>query len=146
MLILHFFTRKQLTLKNGSNYQRSRTMQTVRQRLHETCEKMHETRQKRFCFYSCLLFFGITLFMLLKFLAISSRVFVTSFLVASFLDIKENLNFVNSVHIYCFNFFSKLVGFLLSFCFENSFTTSFVEAQSSLLHTSSSESLMWSSS
>lgn len=146
MLILHFFTRKQLTLKNGSNYQRSRTMQTVRQRLHETCEKMHETRQKRFCFYSCLLFFGITLFMLLKFLAISSRVFVTSFLVASFLDIKENLNFVNSVHIYCFNFFSQLVGFLLSFFFENSFTTSFVEAQSSLLHTSSSESLMWSSS
>lgn len=146
MLILHFFTRKQLTLKNGSNYQRSRTMQTVRQRLHETCEKMHETRQKRFCFYSCLLFFGITLFMLLKFLAISSRVFVTSFLVASFLDIKENLNFVNSVHIYCFNFFSQLVGFFLSFWFENSFTTSFVEAQSSLLHTSSSESLMWSSS
>ena len=146
MLILHFFTRKQLTLKNGSNYQRSRTMQTVRQRLHETCEKMHETRQKRFCFYSCLLFFGITLFMLLKFLAISSRVFVTSFLVASFLDIKENLNFVNSVHIYCFNFFSQLVGFFLSFYFENSFTTSFVEAQSSLLHTSSSESLMWSSS
>ena len=80
--------------------------------------------------------------MLLKFLAISSRVFVTSFLVASFLDIKENVNFVNSVHIYCFNFFSQLVGFLLSFCFENSFTTSFVEAQSSLLHTSSSESLM----
>lgn len=146
MLILHFFTRKQLTLKNGSNYQRSRTMQTVRQRLHETCEKMHETRQKRFCFYSCLLFFGITLFMLLKFLAISSRVFVTSFLVASFLDIKENLNFVNSVHIYCFNFFSQLVGFFLSFYFENSFTTSFVEAQSSLVHTSSSESLMWSSS
>ena len=146
MLILHFFTRKQLTLKNGSNYQRSRTMQTVRQRLHETCEKMHETRQKRFCFYFCLLFFGITLFILLKFLAISSRVFVTSFLVASFLDIKENLNFVNSVHIYCFNFFSQLVGFFLSFCFENSFTTSFVEAQSSLLHTSSSESLMWSSS
>ena len=142
MLILHFFTRKQLTLKNGSNYQRSRTMQTVRQRLHETCEKMYETRQKRFCCYSCLLFFGITLFMLLKFLAISSRVFVTSFLVASFLDIKENLNFVNSVHIYCFNFFSQLVGFFLSFCFENSFTTSFVEAQSSLLHTSSSESLM----
>ena len=80
--------------------------------------------------------------MLLKFLAISSRVFVTSFLVASFLDIKENLNFVNSVHIYCFNFFSQLIGFFLSFCFENSFTTSFVEAQSSLLHTSSSESLM----